>query len=139
MEPLKLKEQDHSFDNEDDLEEEYNHEDSSSGLQFHKAIAKRAMDVAMLTANANQLRLLITYNGESKTYVACVILVILSLVLQTVVAISLIIVKSHRKSQRGVHLRRLKIATKIGVVIITVINVLVVSLVITPAETERKN
>ncbi|EDS43088.1 conserved hypothetical protein [Culex quinquefasciatus] len=68
-------------------------QDVSYDLQFHKVIVKRAMDIAMLTANANQLRLLFTYNSQSQTFVACVTLVILSLLLQTSVAICLVIVK----------------------------------------------
>ncbi|XP_038106781.1 ninjurin-2-like [Culex quinquefasciatus] len=114
-------------------------QDVSYDLQFHKVIVKRAMDIAMLTANANQLRLLFTYNSQSQTFVACVTLVILSLLLQTSVAICLVIVKSHPKTRRNVHMRRLKIATKIGIVIITVINILVASLVITPNEIRTTN
>ncbi|XP_039430308.1 ninjurin-B-like [Culex pipiens pallens] len=114
-------------------------QDVSYDLQFHKVIVKRAMDIAMLTANANQLRLLFTYNSQSQTFVACVTLVILSLLLQTSVAICLVIVKSHPKPRRNVHMRRLKTASKIGVVIITVINILVASLVITRGEIGTAN
>lgn len=48
------------------------------------------MDIALLSANANQLRFLITYNDKASTYTYCLILVILSLVLQLLVGIMLI-------------------------------------------------
>ncbi|XP_062551871.1 ninjurin-B-like [Armigeres subalbatus] len=98
---------------------------------IHKGIAESAMDISLLTANANQLRLLITYNGRSKTYIACITLVIVSLVLQVLVASGVIIIKSQPKSKRSQQIERLKIATSIGVTVITVINILVASLVVT--------
>ncbi|XP_065081453.1 ninjurin-B-like [Ochlerotatus camptorhynchus] len=98
---------------------------------IHKGIAASAMDISLLTANANQLRLLITYNNRSKTYIACITLVIVSLVLQVLVACGVIIIKSQPKSKRTKQMERLKIATSIGVTIVTVINILVASLVVT--------
>lgn len=55
------------------------------------------MDIALLTANANQLRFLFTYNYESKTYYLSVGLIIISLVLQVLVGIVLIFKVSGRK------------------------------------------
>lgn len=48
------------------------------------------MDIALLSANANQLRFLITYNHEASTFYYSLALVILSLVLQLFVGIVLI-------------------------------------------------
>lgn len=48
------------------------------------------MDIALLTANANQLRFLITYNTESKTYYVSVGLIVASLIIQVAVGIALI-------------------------------------------------
>lgn len=48
------------------------------------------MDIALLTANANQLRFLITYNMDSKTFYFSVALIVLSLILQVSVGIALI-------------------------------------------------
>lgn len=48
------------------------------------------MDVALITANANQLRFIVEYNQTSTTYVFAVTLIILSLVLQVIVGICLI-------------------------------------------------
>lgn len=55
-----------------------------------KNVAEGMMDIALLTANANQLRFLITYNTDSKTFHMSVGLIILSLVLQVCVGIALI-------------------------------------------------
>lgn len=55
-----------------------------------KTAAEGMMDIALLTANANQLRFLITYNQDSKTYYMSISLIILSLVLQVAVGVALI-------------------------------------------------
>ncbi|XP_041779257.1 ninjurin-1-like [Anopheles merus] len=98
---------------------------------IHKGIAESAMDISLLTANANQLRLLMTYNEKSHTYVACIALVISSLVLQIFVASGVIIIKSYPRSKPNRRIHKLKVCTSILVSIITVINILVASLVIT--------
>uniref|UniRef100_A0A182XKT2 Ninjurin a n=1 Tax=Anopheles quadriannulatus TaxID=34691 RepID=A0A182XKT2_ANOQN len=95
-----------------------------------KSIAESAMDISLLTANANQLRLLITYNQGSKTYVACITFVIMSLVLQMMVAITMIVVSLTKPQRDDPKRQRVKIVTSIGVAIITMINILVASLVV---------
>lgn len=55
-----------------------------------KSMVDGMMDIALLTANANQLRFLIAYNSKSKMYHVSIGLVILSLVIQVVVGIALI-------------------------------------------------
>uniref|UniRef100_A0A182KH05 Ninjurin a n=1 Tax=Anopheles christyi TaxID=43041 RepID=A0A182KH05_9DIPT len=97
---------------------------------FSKSIAESAMDISLLTANANQLRLLITYNQGSKTYVACITFVIMSLVLQMMVAITMIVVSLTKPQRDDPKRQRVKIVTSIGVAIITMINILVASLVV---------
>ncbi|ETN66165.1 hypothetical protein AND_002051 [Anopheles darlingi] len=116
-----------------------NRANQTQTYDIHKGIAESAMDISLLTANANQLRLLITYNERSSTYLACIALVITSLVLQIVVASGVIIVKSHPKSKPSSTIHRLKIATSILVTIITVINILVASLVITDRPSYRED
>lgn len=103
----------------------------TQSYDIHKGIAESAMDISLLTANANQLRLLMTYNEKSHTYVACIVLVITSLVLQICVASGVIIVKSYPRSKQNHRIYQLKVCTSIMVSIITVINILVASLVIT--------
>lgn len=48
------------------------------------------MDIALITANANQLRFLITYNSEEKTFYISATLIILSLFVQVFVGIGMI-------------------------------------------------
>lgn len=55
-----------------------------------KTAAEGMMDIALLTANANQLRFLFAYNTESKTYYMSVSLIIASLILQVAVGVTLI-------------------------------------------------
>uniref|UniRef100_A0A182NF87 Elongation factor Ts, mitochondrial n=1 Tax=Anopheles dirus TaxID=7168 RepID=A0A182NF87_9DIPT len=78
-----------------------------------KSIAESAMDISLLTANANQLRLLITYNQGSKTYVACITFVIMSLVLQMMVAITMIVVSLTKPQRDDPKRQRVKIITSI--------------------------
>lgn len=62
----------------------------TSAYASKKNVAEGMMDIALLTANANQLRFLFTYNTESKTFYVSVGLIITSLVLQVAVGIALI-------------------------------------------------
>lgn len=66
--------------------------DDHSGESFasKKTAAEGMMDIALLTANANQLRFLFVYNGESRTYEISVFLIIMSLILQVAVGVGLI-------------------------------------------------
>lgn len=47
-----------------------------------KTVAQGMMDVALITANANQLRYLIEYQRESSTFLLILTLIIISLLLQ---------------------------------------------------------
>lgn len=48
------------------------------------------MDIALLTANANQLRFLIIYNSDEKTFAISATLIVLSLIIQVAVGIGTI-------------------------------------------------
>lgn len=48
------------------------------------------MDLALLTANANQLRFMITYNSKENTFFVSVTLIGLSLIIQVAVGLGLI-------------------------------------------------
>ncbi|XP_053672119.1 uncharacterized protein LOC128722479 [Anopheles nili] len=106
------------------------HSSIAPSYDISKSIAESAMDISLLTANANQLRLLITYNQGSKTYVACITFVIMSLVLQMMVAITMIVVSLTKPQRDDPKRQRVKIVTSVGVAIITMINILVASLVV---------
>lgn len=64
---------------------------SSSVYSIKKKIAEGMMDISLLTANANQLRFIMTYNYRTHTYYFSMSLIILSLVLQILVGIALIV------------------------------------------------
>lgn len=64
-----------------------------------KSAAEGLMDISLLTANANQLKVLIYYNQSSKTFYAALSLIIVSLILQIVVGIMLIFKVSFIKVQ----------------------------------------
>ncbi|XP_055644331.1 uncharacterized protein LOC129780283 [Toxorhynchites rutilus septentrionalis] len=102
----------------------------SHPYDLSKSIAESAMDISLLTANANQLRLLITYNQGSQTYTACITFIIMSLVLQMLVAVTMIIVTLTKQNLQETTRQKLKIITSVGVAVITMINILVASLVV---------
>lgn len=56
------------------------------------------MDVALITANANQLRYIIEFNSNSKTYHFVFAMIMISILLQLIVGISLIWI-----GKRGYH------------------------------------
>ncbi|EDW18895.1 ninjurin-B [Drosophila mojavensis] len=88
-----------------------------------KNVAEGLMDIALLSANANQLRFLITYNHAASTFYCSLALVILSLVLQVLVGIVLIFKRRLKRCQSRNYMRTNE-ALIMGVFLITVINVL---------------
>ncbi|XP_017840188.1 ninjurin-2 [Drosophila busckii] len=89
----------------------------------NKNIAEGLMDIALLSANANQLRFLITYNHEASTFYYSLTLVILSLVLQLFVGIALIFKRRLKRCHTRRYVRTNELLVT-GVFLITVINVL---------------
>ncbi|XP_067644735.1 ninjurin-B [Eurosta solidaginis] len=88
----------------------------------NKNLVEGLMDIALLSANANQLRFLLTYNDKARTYYMSLALVGVSLVLQVVVGLALIF-KRHLKQtdRRYMYTKEFLIC---GVFVITVVNVL---------------
>ncbi|XP_017072210.1 ninjurin-1 [Drosophila eugracilis] len=99
--------------------------DLSAGNSYaaNKNVAEGLMDIALLSANANQLRFLITYNDKASTYIYSMIMVILSLVLQLLVGIMLIF-KRRLKRFKNRSYERTNDLLVMGVFMITVINIL---------------
>ncbi|XP_016995560.2 ninjurin-B [Drosophila takahashii] len=99
--------------------------DLSGGNSYaaNKNVAEGLMDIALLSANANQLRFLITYNDKASTYIYSMIMVILSLVLQLLVGIMLIF-KRRLKRFKNRSYERTNDLLVMGVFMITVINIL---------------
>lgn len=63
------------------------------GKRLGKLVGQRATDVSLLTANSNQLRLMMHYNKHSSTYMICISLIIISLIVQKLVAAGSLAVK----------------------------------------------
>jgi len=55
-----------------------------------KSHAEGMMDLSLLTANANQLKFILYYNKDAKTFYPALVLITLSLILQIAVGILLI-------------------------------------------------
>lgn len=91
------------------------------------------MDIALITANANQLRYIIEFNRNSSTFYVNVFLIILSLLLQVGVGVSLIF--KGRLDLRGEskhrHAKRINNYVVVGVFLVTIINVFIASFTIT--------
>ncbi|XP_037807776.1 ninjurin-1 [Lucilia sericata] len=86
----------------------------------NKNTAEGLMDIALLSANANQLRFLITYNHDASTYYISITLVALSLLMQILVGIALIFKRRFRRCRN----KRYNEFILGGVFIITVVNIL---------------
>lgn len=70
-----------SIDTTDKRSKNYNTRQANS-FAAKKTVAQGMMDVALITANANQLRYLIEYQQNSPTFYLIMILIIISLFLQ---------------------------------------------------------
>lgn len=95
------------------------------------------MDIALITANANQLRYIIEFNRNSVTFYLNVVLISISLLLQVGVGLALIFkgkmdIKGHSKSPRA---RQINNYVVVGVFLVTIINVFIASFTITSPST----
>ncbi|XP_053692058.1 ninjurin-B-like [Sabethes cyaneus] len=98
--------------------------DSQSSGDTYQKVVENALNIAFLAANTNQLRLLTENQQEATTYVACVGMVIMSLVMQILVSVSMLTI-SINNEQRW---RKLKTIASIGVAVIAVVNIIVLTL-----------
>lgn len=101
----------------------------SNTFAAKKTVAQGMMDVALITANANQLRYLLEYQKDSNTFVLILCLIVISLSLQVVVGISLVFkgrfdIKGKSKSDIA---HRINNGVVVGVFLITIINVFIAS------------
>ena len=67
-----------------------NQQPASAYYHMKKSYAEGMMDLSLLTANANQLKFILYYNKDAKTFYPALILIILSLILQIAVGVLLI-------------------------------------------------
>ncbi|XP_015177861.1 PREDICTED: ninjurin-1-like [Polistes dominula] len=106
---------------------------AANSFAAKKTVAQGMMDVALITANANQLRYLIEYQRNSPTFYVILILIVISLLLQIAVGVSLIFkgrfdIKGQSKS---INARKINNYVVVGVFLITIINVFIASFSIT--------
>lgn len=91
------------------------------------------MDIALITANANQLRYIIEFSSNSPTYYLNLVLISVSLLLQVCVGVSLIF--KGRMDLRGMskhpNAKRINIYVVVGIFLVTIINVFIASFTIT--------
>ncbi|XP_054275702.1 ninjurin-A-like [Macrosteles quadrilineatus] len=98
-----------------------------------KTVAQGMMDIALLTANANQLRFVLEYSSNSKTYYLVIVLISISLILQVAVGVSLIFkgrcdLKGDSKLEKANQINNYVV---VGVFLITIINVFIAAFSIT--------
>ncbi|XP_031634168.1 ninjurin-1 [Contarinia nasturtii] len=96
--------------------------DKKSNRQY-----KGMMDIALLTANANQLRFLITYNSKEKTFIFSATLIILSLIIQVAVGIGTIYKRYVKKKGKKCKAEKVNSLVICGVFCLAFLNVLIVS------------
>ncbi|KAF8785894.1 Ninjurin-1 like protein [Argiope bruennichi] len=95
-----------------------------------KTVAQGMMDIALLTANASQLKLLLKYNQDKSAiffiHIACICV---SLALQIIVGVMLILNSRYDINRPSHHSRAdlMNNLTVIGIFLITVVNVLAAS------------
>ncbi|KAB0790695.1 hypothetical protein PPYR_14852 [Photinus pyralis] len=91
------------------------------------------MDIALITANANQLRYILAYNQGSSTYYINVVLLSASLMLQVSVGLCLVLrgrldLKGNSEKSQA---KKLNNYIVMGVFLITIINVFIASFTVT--------
>lgn len=102
-----------------------------------KTVAQGMMDLALLTANANQLRYVIEsgkYGNNDVNYYVSMVLIIISIIMQLVIGIALIFMGRYDVSREhhAVKADRLNNWVVLGVFLITIINVFISSFAIEP-------
>ncbi|XP_045464179.1 ninjurin-A-like [Harmonia axyridis] len=94
-----------------------------------KTVAQGMMDIALITSNANQLRYMMEYASESRTYYVNLFLISVSLILQVAVGISLLFKGRYQMKGDPKHknVSRINSFSVIGVFLVTLINVFIAS------------
>lgn len=99
------------------------------------------MDIALITANANQLRFVMEFNRGSSTFYLNMILISISILLQVGVGISLIFKgRLDLKGQsKHIHAKRINNFVVLGVFLVTIINVFIGSFTISGRNDKQSN
>lgn len=87
------------------------------------------MDIALITANANQLRYTVEYNKGSSTFHFVVTLIVISLMLQVAIGVSLIFKGRFDLRGESKHKNAKRINNYVvgGIFLVTIINVFIAS------------
>ncbi|XP_022904204.2 ninjurin-B-like isoform X2 [Onthophagus taurus] len=98
-----------------------------------KTVAQGMMDIALITANANQLRYLIEFNRNSSTFYVNAILIAVSLLLQVGIGVALIFkgrldLKGMSKEKSA---KTINNHVVVGIFLVTIINVFVATFTVT--------
>lgn len=98
------------------------------------------MDIALITANANQLRFIIEYNRDSPTYIVALLLIAISLILQLAVGIFLIFKGRYdmKGEEKFKHANTMNNYVVGGVFLITIVNVFVAAFSMNPSQPNLK-
>ncbi|CAH1980730.1 unnamed protein product [Acanthoscelides obtectus] len=100
----------------------------------------KMMDIALITANANQLRYVLEYTRHTSTFYALVFLITISLVLQVAIGCALIFkgrldIKGESKCKRAQTINNCVVSS---VFLVTIINVFIASFTITGNNMQKK-
>ncbi|XP_052895707.1 ninjurin-A-like [Anopheles moucheti] len=109
----------------DHINNQYNAELSS--FVQKKSFAQNMMDIALLSANTNQLRYVIDLGEKHPYYMTSLLLIVVSLVMQIVVGLSMLYVnrynmKNKTEMKAASHMNNLSVA---GVFLVTLVNVFI--------------
>ncbi|XP_014292259.1 ninjurin-A isoform X2 [Halyomorpha halys] len=99
-----------------------------------KTVAQGMMDLALITANANQLRYVIQYQSSSPTYYFVFTLIVISILLQIAVGICLIFKGRFdlKGDEKRIQANAINNYVIVGVFLVTVINVFIAAFSIGP-------
>uniref|UniRef100_A0A8C5R194 Ninjurin 2 n=1 Tax=Leptobrachium leishanense TaxID=445787 RepID=A0A8C5R194_9ANUR len=92
-----------------------------------KSAAETMLDVALLMANASQLKAVIHHGPSLNFYYSLITLISISIVLQVVVAILLILIVRYdlNKEKHHVRLQRLEDASTVLILVIVIVNIFI--------------
>ncbi|XP_050540964.1 ninjurin-B-like isoform X2 [Daktulosphaira vitifoliae] len=109
---------------------------SNATYNTKKTMAQGLMDIALLTANANQLRYILEFRNErSANFVILLLLIACSLILQVMVGVMLIF--KGRMDYNGITYNKINAAqlnnyVVLGVFLITIINIFIAAFTVAP-------
>lgn len=107
--------------------------------QQKKSLAQGMLDLALLSANANQLRYVLEYKERNHYYYVSLTLISLSLVLQVLVAVALVFKSRYNidNEQEYINADRINNFITMGILFITIINVFTSAFGVMPQQAEK--